>query len=171
MEYTFAEQLSGQNEHVSINRTSIEHERKFILKGLPDDFDTYSKCKVKQWYLTKPDNPVSVRIRLYDDGKCYFDIKKGFGISREKNGTKHKFEDIQNYTLNAKFIEKTRFKQRHKDYLIVIDYFDDGLKLVEVESENLDVIKNFQPLDWFGEEVTDKIEYTNSYLTNMQKMS
>jgi len=169
MEYTFAEQLSSQNEHVPINRTIVEHKRKFILNGLPDDFDTYVKCKLKQWYLTKPDNPVSIRVRLYDDGKCYFDIKKGFGLTREKDITKHKFEDIENYTINYKFIEKVKFKQRHKNYSIVIDYFENGLKLAEIESEDLELIKNFQPLYWFGEEVTDKIEYTNSYITNMKK--
>ena len=142
--------------------TIIEHERKFILKELPEDFNTYVKSRVKQWYLTKPDNPVSVRIRLYDDGRCYFDIKKGFGVTREKIGEKHEFKDIEKYTIGAYSIEKDRYKKHIDDYLLIIDYFDDGLRLVEIESDNIDTVVNFKPLEWWGEEVTQDVNYTNS---------
>lgn len=144
--------------------TSLEHERKFLLNIFPEDFHTYDKSRLKQWYLTKPDNPVSIRVRLYEDGKCYFDIKKGFGITREKIGEKHEFDLIERYTKDAYVLEKDRYTKCFDDYKIVIDIFDDGLRIVEIESDNLDFIINFKPLDWFGEEVTYDDNYTNNAL-------
>lgn len=143
---------------------TTEYERRFILKDFPNDFDTYTKTRIEQWYLTKPDNPVSIRIRRYDDGRCYFDVKKGFGMEREKIGNKHEFKDIEIYTKNAYSMQKDRYKKQYDDYLMIIDIFDDGLKLIEIESKNKDIIQNFQPLDWFGEEVTNNIKYTNNYI-------
>lgn len=145
-----------------MKKTSVEHERKFLVKELPSDFDTYVKSRVKQWYMTKPDNPVSVRVRLYDDGRCYFDIKKGLGMTREKIGEKHNFKDIEKYTIGAYWLEKDRYKKHIDDYMIVIDFFDNGLKLVEIESDNYDTVVNFKPLDWWGEEVTSDPNYCNS---------
>lgn len=49
--------------------------------------------------------------------------------------------------------------------IIIIDIFDNELKLIEIESKDKDIIHNFQPLDWFGEEVTNNIEYTNNYIS------
>lgn len=145
-------------------KKQIENERKFLIKELPKDFHTYLKSTVKQWYLTKPFDDVSVRIRLYDDNRCYLDIKKGYGIIKEKIGKKCNFNDIQEYTNNAYLLEKIRYKKHIDDYLIIIDFFQNGLKLVEIESKNYNTINNFKPLYWWGEEVTDNIEYYNNVI-------
>jgi len=149
----------------------IEYERRFILKDFPSDFDTYKKTKIEQWYLTKPDNPVSIRIRQYDDGRCYFDVKKGFGLEREKIGNKHQFKDIEIYTKNAYYMQKDRYKKHYDKYLMIIDIFDDELKLVEIESNEKSIIENFKPLNWFGEEVTDNVKYTNNYIAYIKNQS
>lgn len=62
------------------------------------------------------------------------------------------------------FIEKDRYSLRTDEYLLIIDEYNNGLKLVEIECDDLNYIKNFKPFDWMGEEVTDKIEYTNHWL-------
>jgi CYTH domain-containing protein len=142
--------------------TKIEHERKFLLKELPIDFNTYTKNRIKQWYLTKPNHDVSLRIRLYDDGRCYFDTKRGSGITKTKIGKKCKFEDVTRYIDGAYLIEKDRYKKHCDGYLLIIDFFDNGLKLIEIESDNLDIITNFNVPNWFGEEVTHDINYCNN---------
>ena len=50
------------------------------------------------------------------------------------------------------------------NYLLIIDEFKDGLKLIEIESDDKNLILNFEPFDWFGKEVTDDIRYTNNWI-------
>ena len=140
-----------------------ENERKFLLKSYPVLFTDFRMEHLKQWYLTKPGD-ISIRIRLYDDGRCYFDIKKGMGILRHEYGFKCDWDDVKGLVEDIPFVEKDRFKLDCDGYLLIIDEFDNGLKLVEIESDDLEFIKNFEPFDWMGEEVTDKIEYTNNWI-------
>jgi len=141
-----------------------EYERKFILREYPVIFTEFKLEKIKQWYLSKPDDIISVRIRLYDDNRCYFDYKKGLGMVRDKIGTKCLYDNIKDLLIDIPFIEKDRFKLHVDNYLIIIDEFKNGLKLVEIESDDLEFIKNFEPFEWMGQEVTDDIKYTNNFI-------
>lgn len=143
---------------------NTEYERKFILKEYPSNFTDFNLSKIKQWYISKPGDLISIRIRLYDDNRCYMDLKKGFGIERYEYGLKCSYDDIKGILNEVPFIEKDRYKLHTDNYLLIIDVFDNGLKLVEIESNNFDIVKDFKPFDWIGEEVTNKIEYTNNYL-------
>jgi adenylate cyclase len=143
-----------------------EYERKFLLREYPVIFTDFKLEKIKQWYLSKPDDTISIRIRLYDDNRCYFDYKKGFGMVRDEIGFKCSYDDIKDLVIDVPFIEKDRYKL-HVDfnkYLIIIDEFKNGLTLVEIESEDLEFIKNFEPFSWMGKEVTDDIKYTNNWI-------
>ncbi len=147
------------------NKTmNSEYERKFLLKSYPHIFTDFTLEHIKQWYLTKPDEPLSIRIRLYEDSRCYFDIKKGLGMERYEYGFKCAYDDVKYLLTDIPYVEKDRFKLHVDNYLLIIDEFKDGLKLVEIESDDFDFIKNFVPFDWMGEEVTDKIEYTNNWI-------
>jgi adenylate cyclase len=141
-----------------------EYERKFILREYPVIFTDFKLEKIKQWYLSKPEDNTSIRIRLYDDNRCYFDIKKGLGIVRDKIGTKCLYDNIKDLLIDIPFIEKDRYKLHVDNYLIIIDEFKNGLKLVEIESDDLEFIKNFEPFEWMGQEVTDDIKYTNNFI-------
>ena len=141
-----------------------EYERKFLLKEYPVIFTDFKLEKIKQWYLSKPTDSISIRIRLYDDNRCYFDYKKGLGMVRDELGFKCSYDSIKDLIIDIPFIEKDRFKLHIDNYLIIIDEFKNGLKLIEIESNDLEFIKNFEPFEWFGEEVTDKIEFTNNWI-------
>lgn len=141
-----------------------EYERKFLFKEYPYIISEFKHYKIKQWYLTKPEDSVSIRIRLYNDNRCYMDFKKGKGVDRFEYGIKCNFTDVEPLTENMTFIEKDRYSLRTDEYLLIIDEYNNGLKLVEIECDDLNYIKNFKPFDWMGEEVTDKIEYTNHWL-------
>ncbi len=146
-----------------------EYERKFLLKEYPVIFDQFSLEKIKQWYISKPMDNISIRIRLYNDNRCYLDFKRGIGIERYEYGTKCVYDDIKGLIDDVPYIEKDRYKLRTDDYLLIIDNFSFGLKLVEIESDDLEFIKNFKPFEWMGEEVTDKIEYTNNWIAYNKK--
>ena len=141
-----------------------EYERKFLLKNYPFIFYRFTIEKIKQWYISKPDDLVEVRIRLYDDNRCYIDFKKGLGRERYEYGFKCVWDDVKDLTVDIPFVEKNRFKLKIDNYLLIIDEFSNGLKMVEVESDDLEFLKKFQPFDWMGEEVTDSVHYKNNWI-------
>ncbi len=141
-----------------------EYERKFLLKEYPVIFTEFKLEKIKQWYLSKPYDDISIRIRLYDDFRCYFDFKEGLGMVRNEYGFKCSYDRIKDLLINVPFIEKDRYKLHIDNYLIIIDEFKNGLKLVEIESDDLGFIQNFEPFEWMGQEVTNNIKYTNNFI-------
>lgn len=143
----------------------MEHERKFLLKRLPEDFDTYIREDVIQWYI-KSYKSYSLRLRQYSDGRCYIDLKeRKSGISKIKYGKKVEFTNYQKFTNNKPFIKKIRYKKHYENHLTIIDVFDDNQMIIEVESKELSYLKDMLIPDWFGVEVTYDIKYTNHYMS------
>lgn len=153
-----------------------EIERKFKVKE--DVAKAYlEKCRngelacheIEQAYLTT--NP-TIRVRKSDD-EYYMTYKgKGF-ISREEYNLPLTEEAYA--TLSAKadgnVIKKTRVLIPYDKYTIELDIFKapfDGLIIGEVEFESVDEAEAFVIPDWFLEDVTDKREYTNSYLSRLE---
>lgn len=143
---------------------NYEYERKFLLKKLPDDFNEYEVSEIQQWYIFSG-NP-HIRIRKYDDSRCYVDIKWDGYITRRKIGFKSDFSEIEDLIVGKPTIKKTRYKKRENGYLIIIDFFESGLKLIEIESKNLELIENLSIPDWFGNEVTGDIRYFNHWMAS-----
>jgi len=144
-------------------------ERKFLVKELPDLSD-WKKEEIQQWYLTEPNYIESIRVRLYGDGRCYIDVIRGFGLEREKYGRESNWKYFKDKIDKHPSIKKTRYKKSFDNILMVIDVFEDGLQLVEIESYDGDSnIKNFEIPEWFGEEVTEKMIYTNNWLAYHKK--
>jgi len=152
----------------------IKHqiERKFLIKELPDLSD-WRKEEVQQWYLTDPTDYESIRVRLYNDNeqRCYIDVIQGKGLKRDKYSKKSKWVKFKDKMDKYPTIKKTRYKKEIDHYvLMVVDIFEDGLQLVEIESyESEFSIKNFDIPDWFGDEVTDYITYSNAWLARNKK--
>lgn len=144
-----------------------EIERKFLVKELPE-LDDFAACRITQWYLSKPTDDVSIRIRLYDDTRCYYDMKQGLGKIRQEMGWKCSFTEVRPFLKHAECIKKIRYKKYIDDILLVIDVFESGLKLIEIESDHESSVDNFDIPEWFGEEVTGKIEYTNNWIAYNQ---
>lgn len=145
-----------------MNRFSKEIERKFLLKDLPSDFNLYLKQYVEQSYLFNSDI-FSIRIRKYDDNRKYLDFKFGKGIKKFKLKFKLKF-----WINVKKTIKKIRYKKKVDNVLIVIDFFENGLKIVEIESKDYHKIKNYSIPDWFGLEVSYDKKYKNRNLFKNQ---
>lgn len=146
-----------------------EIERKFLVKEINFDLTKFPSDKIIQGYISNPEDELTIRLRKVNN-RYFKTIKKRGFISRlekEFEISEDEFNKEWHLTLNKR-IHKTRFKIPHDKFLIELDFFHDkleGLKIAEVEFNSIKESKLFTPLDWFGEEVTNKKEFSNSYLS------
>ena len=137
----------------------MEIERKYLLKQLPSNLDSYASKKIAQGYLCT--SPV-VRVRRSNDS--YYMTYKGAGLMvREEYNlplTKEAYDHLVQ-KIDGRLIEKTR-------YLIPLDGDLAPLTLVEVEFDSVDAANEFTAPDWFGEDVTESGKYHNSYLSRLE---
>lgn len=148
----------------------MEIERKFLIKNLPENLDLFTKYEIKQTYICT--DPV-MRIREVDtNGGTYIFTFKGKGtVAKEEFEyplTKEQFENLWKKSETKKIV-KTRHLVPIQDNLIAeLDIYKDdleGFMNVEVEFDTIIDSHNFIPPDWFGEEVTENINYSNAYMS------
>lgn len=145
-----------------------EIERKFLVKRIPEHLEQYPFHTLEQGYLNT--DPV-VRVRREDDNYYLTYKGKGFLVREEYNLP-------LNADAYAHLIEKADGNIiRKKRYLIPVegsqltielDVFDTPfapLILAEVEFESIEQAQAFVPPEWFGEDVTENREYSNSNLS------
>lgn len=146
----------------------MEIERKFLIKQLPADLKTYPFRLLEQGYLNT--DPV-VRVRKEDD-EYYLTYKgKGF-LAREEYNLPLNADAYAHLIGKAdgNIIRKKRYRIPidGTGLTIELDVFDAPfapLILAEVEFESIDQAHGFVPPEWFGEDVTENREYSNSYLS------
>ena len=151
-----------------------EIERKFLLKGKLSDynFEYTSIERIEQCYVMLEDNK-ELRVRMirfmnsgqFDEVRYVMTAKAGEGLIRtevEVEISKKEYVALKRYS-NDRNIAKKRYTT--KDHLM-IDVFEDKNipSIVEVEFPNEDDANKFTPPDWFGEEVTNNINYSNKML-------
>lgn len=161
----------------------MEIERKFTVKSLPADYDSYPFHHIEQAYLNT--DPV-VRVRKEDDR--YYLTYKGKGMLARAEYNLELNEESY-YHLRAKAdgnviakkrylipLKNPRFKEGGakppKDYILTIelDVFDapfDPLILAEVEFGSREAAESFIPPEWFFEDVTYDAAYHNSNLSKL----
>ena len=146
---------------------NIEIERKFLVKKIPDNLDTYERIDMIQGYLNTA--PV-VRVRKENDD--YVLTYKGSGLLSHSEYNlplnKESFEHLLK-KCDGIIISKSRYKIPIENNLTAeLDIFKgdlDSLKLVEVEFGSVEEADNFTPPEWFGEDVTTDGRYHNSYIS------
>ena len=146
---------------------NIEIERKFLVKKIPDNLDTYERIDMTQGYLNTA--PV-VRVRKENDD--YVLTYKGSGLLSHSEYNLPLNKEAFDHLLkkcDGIIISKSRYKIPLENNLIAeLDIFKgdlDSLKLVEVEFDSVEEADNFTPPEWFGEDVTTDGRYHNSYIS------
>lgn len=162
----------------------MEIERKFTIKEMPENLESYPCHHIEQAYLNT--NPV-VRVRKEDDE--YYLTYKGKGMmAREEYNLTLNQESY--YHLREKadgnVISKKRYLIPLKNpqfkagcplppngytLTIELDVFDapfDSLVLAEVEFGSTEAAESFLPPKWFYEDVTYEEAYHNSNLSKMK---
>lgn len=147
----------------------MEIERKFLLKTVPENLETYGSHWIEQAYLCT--NPV-VRIRREDD-TYYMTYKSGGMMMREEYNlplTKEAYEHLLP-KADGNVIKKRRYLIPFTDKLTIeLDHFENpmaGLFLAEVEFSGKEEAESFTPPEWFGEDVTYDGRYHNSVMSRI----
>lgn len=161
----------------------MEIERKFTLKSLPENLQDYPFHHIEQAYLN-----VTPIVRVRKENDTYYLTYKGSGMMARQEVNLPLNEEAY-YHLREKtdgnIISKKRyliplknpgfkegFPTPPDDYTLTIelDVFDPPfapLIMAEVEFGSKEAAEAFLPPDWFGEEVTYRKEYHNSYMASM----
>ena len=162
----------------------MEIERKFTLKHLPENLESYPSHHIEQAYLCT--NPV-VRIRKQDN-EYILTYKSGGMMAREEYNLP--LTDASYYHLREKADGNIISKRRYKiplpnpqfkegapippaDYKLTIelDVFAPPfapLVMAEVEFGTKQAAESFLAPDWFDRDVTYNREYHNSYMSAMK---
>lgn len=147
----------------------VEIERKWLVKELPEDISRYPNEKYIQGYLCT--SPV---VRVRKEGDRYVLTYKGEGLlKREEYNmplTKDAFEKLIR-KCDGKLIVKQRYFIQtgdHEGHVIELDIYKgdhEGLITAEVEFSSEEEAGSFMAPSWFGEDVSLREEYKNSWLS------
>lgn len=147
----------------------MEIERKFLIKKLPDNLDSYKKRIIEQAYLNT--DPV-VRIRR-DNAEYILTYKSSGLMSREEYNlplNKEAYEHLLS-KADGNIISKTRYMIPEKDGLTIeLDIFHrdfEGIILAEVEFPDETSANAYIPCDWFAKDVTFEKTFHNSRMSTM----
>lgn len=143
----------------------MEIERKFTVKELPD-LSNYNFHIMEQGYLNT--DPV-VRVRKEDNE--YYLTYKGKGLLAREEYNLPLNQDAYYHLVEKSdgiIIRKKRYLIPFDKYTIELDVFDapyENLVIAEVEFDSEQEATDFQPPEWFDEDVTMNRKYHNSNLS------
>lgn len=148
--------------------TPYEIERKYLVKQIPGNLNSYRHHELEQGYLST--SPV-VRVRRRDDEYILTYKSSGLMIRKEVELPL----DRKSYAhLIAKsdgiIISKTRYIIPDGSYNIELDIFHgqlEGFVMAEVEFDSKEAAESYQPPCWFSKEVTNDPSYHNSRISRM----
>lgn len=156
----------------------MEIEKKYLIKELPEDLQSYPHHVLEQSYLCV--DPV-VRVRKIDESYVLTTKSRDIPEAAESNlCVANEWECSLSEEAYLKLrekadgtvIKKTRYKIPYGDYTIELDVFYgeyEGMKLAEVEFPSIEAAREFVAPDWFGEDVSDDFRYRNNYLATKHK--
>ncbi len=146
----------------------MEIERKYLVRTLPDNLDSYPKNELMQAYIST--DPV-IRIRKKDSK--YILTLKGRGLlAREEVEMPLSQESFAHLygKIDGLAIAKTRYQiPDEQGHTIELDIFHDryeGFVLAEVEFESVEEAHCYIPPVWFGEDVTLDSRFHNSSMSS-----
>ena len=147
----------------------MEIEKKYTIKKLPENLETYPCKIIEQAYLNTA--PV-VRIRRSNDE--YYLTYKGSGLMAREEYNLPLTREAYTHLIekaDGHLITKDRYVIPLDGGLnIELDFFSgylDGMIFAEVEFPDEAAANSFQPPSWFGEDVTCSPQYQNSTLSRL----
>jgi adenylate cyclase len=147
-----------------------EIERKFLVRELPDELANYPHNEIAQGYLVSLEDGLQVRLRKSVD-RYSLTYKRGAGNVREEREVELTAEQFATLwpATEGKRLVKTRYEIPFGERTVEIDLYHErheGLIVAEVEFDEEDEAKNFQPPDWLGADVTGDPRYSNQLLAS-----
>jgi CYTH domain-containing protein len=153
-----------------LTKSNREIERKFLVRKLPEELAKFPHTEISQGYLAIARGGVQVRLRK--NGATHsLTYKRGIGNVREEREvelTPAQFDALWPATESKRLV-KTRYDIPLGNRVVEIDVYGgrhNGLVVAEVEFEDEESAKNFQPPAWLGEDVTGDPRYSNQLLAS-----
>jgi adenylate cyclase len=146
-----------------------EIERKFKVKSLPENLESYPNKEIKQGYISITEDGTETRVRQ-KGSKFYHTVKSTGSLVREEKEKEITIEEFDSFwsQTEGRRVEKTRYEITLADgTLAELDIYGgdlEGLQMVEVEFTDEQKALEFIPPEWFGEDVTSNESYRNSSL-------
>ncbi len=170
----------------------IEIEKKYTIKVLPKDLSSFPFHEIEQGYLnTDP----AIRVRKED--AAYYMTYKGQGVMKHTEYNLPLDEVSYRHLLkkaDGNIIRKKRYliplnadaytalylqnnpllaeKIENREMVIELDVFQapfERIVIAEVEFPTEEAAIQYQPADWFLEDVTMNKTYSNSYLSSLKQ--
>ena len=146
-------------------KTAHEIERKFLVKELPFNLKDYGNRPIEQGYIAVKRDGTQVRLRKAGT-RHTLTMKRGRGLKRQEwevDLIPEQFNKLWPATEGRR-LRKTRYDIPFGDRTIEVDVYNGrntGLVVAEVEFDDDEQCKNFNPPAWFGKEVSGKSRYSN----------
>jgi CYTH domain-containing protein len=160
--------MSIENQTRQESAEGKEIEKKFVVKKLPENLESFPKKEIKQGYVSISEDGTEVRVRQKNN-KFYHTTKSAGGLVREEIEREISQEEFDTFwaQTEGRRVEKTRYEiPLENDLIAELDIYHgglDGLQTVEVEFHGNN-IEGFTPPDWFGDDVTENRAYKNANL-------
>jgi CYTH domain-containing protein len=145
-----------------------EIERKFLV-GDPPEFALASPAEeIDQGYLVS-DGQTEVRVRR-KGGDCFLTVKKGHGGVREETEVEinaAQFEALWPLTEGWRVRKRRHRIPLETGLTAEMDVYLEtlaGLVTVEVEFDSEEASGDFSPPEWFGNDVTGDVTYSNQQM-------
>ncbi len=140
----------------------MEIERKFLIKEIPADIESYEHSEIEQAYLNE--QPV-LRIRKKDEQYILTYKSKGMMVREESEFplTEEAYLHLREKS-DGRVITKTRYFIPWEGYTIELDRFHGEMSpliMAEVEFSSEEEAKTFVAPEWFAEDVTFDKKYHN----------
>ncbi len=158
-----------------MSEKNIEIERKFLVKNIPFELSSFKSCYIRQGYIFT--DPV---MRLRQKDESYFFTFKGTGqvkrVEFEFSLSYEQFSALWKKVDGNEIIKRRYFIPVGDRYTAELDIYEGkllGFKNVEVEFNTEEEAMEFEPPEWFGEDISFKPEYANANISffglNIQK--
>lgn len=147
----------------------MEIERKFLISKVPN-LENIEKKEITQGYISaKPE----IRIRKCEE-KCYITKKSVGTLEREELETEinNTTYEILKSIVKGRIIHKTRYLIKDEQKLLELDLYHkelEGLCTVEIEFSSIEEANDYKVPSWFGEEITENINYKNRILSKVEE--
>lgn len=157
----------------------MEIERKYLVRELPANLDSYPHVEIEQGYLcTSPTLRIrkagdayilTVKEKVITDSSALHNREEEFSLSADKY-------ELLKAKCDGRMVSKTRYRidlrrsegdGMYSNLVAELDIFhghNEGLRLVEVEFPDTATADSFVKPDWFGVDVSKDKRYRNSAL-------
>lgn len=157
----------------------MEIERKYLVRELPANLDSYPHVEIEQGYLcTSPTLRIrkagdayilTVKEKVTIESSALHNREEEFSLSADKY-------ELLKAKCDGRMVSKTRYRidlrrsegdGMYSNLVAELDIFhghNEGLRLVEVEFPDTATADSFVKPDWFGEDVSKDKRYRNSAL-------